>query len=107
MAAYPTLPITTSSQPSRLDGYVAVRATNGALKMRKLISGEKMEWTLSHELSATQKTTLEAHFQAEKLNSFAFTWPGGSTYTVCYLSAPLFVDQPGGWFTATVKLGEV
>jgi hypothetical protein len=108
MAAYPTLGITTQSQSSRVDGLVAVRATNGTLKMRKTMTGEKYEFTLEHELTQAQRDSVEAHYQGDKLNSFNYTWPlNGTTYTCRYLAAPLFVYQPGGWYKATVRLGEV
>lgn len=108
MAAYPTIPITYQSSPSRIDGYIPVRATNGTLKVRKLMTGEKMEWTLEHELTSTQRTDLENHYSAHKTTSFSFTWPGtGTSYTVMYTTAPLYLDQPGGWSKARVSLAEV
>jgi hypothetical protein len=106
MAAYPSLPLTTNSEPRRLDGYEPVRATNGLLKMRKMFNADKFEFDLEHELTASQKTSLESHYAGDKTNSFSFTWPGGSTYTVKYMMSPQYRDMPGGWFVARVKLGE-
>lgn len=107
MAAYPTLPVSVQSRVLRLDGYTPVRATNGALKVRKLMAGEKAEFDLVHEISAGQRATLESHYQGDKLNSFSFAWPTGGSYTVRYLAAPQYDEQPGGWFKARVRLGEV
>lgn len=108
MAAYPSLPITASSSSTRLDGFVSLRASNGALKVRKMMSGEKMEWTVQHELTASQKATLESFYQSNKTSDVDFTWPGdGNTYTARFIGAPLYVAQPGGWYRATVRLAEV
>lgn len=106
--AYPSIPITTASTPTRIDGYIPVRATNGALKMRKMHDADKMEFALVHELTFAQRLELENHYQANKALSFSFTWPAtGVAYTVVYMSAPLYFDQPGGWSKAQVRLGEV
>lgn len=107
MAAYPSLPIAISSTATRLHGFIPVRATNGDLKVRKTMSGEKMEFDVVHELTSAQKTTLEGHYTGDKLNSFSFTWPTtGTAYTVRYTSAPQYQEQPGGWYKARVKLAE-
>jgi len=108
VAAYPTLPTTPTSTPSRVDGFIPVRATNGALKVRKLMTAEKMEWTLEHELTSAQRSSLESHYGTHKTTTFSYTWPGAATvYTVAYVAAPLYFDQPGGWSKARVMLAEV
>lgn len=107
MAAYPTtIPITYESTPSRVDGFVALRATNGKLKVRKLMSGEKNEWEVAHDLTGAQRTTLEAFYQANKYLTFDFTWPGVGTFTCKFMSAPVYTDMPGGWYKCKVKIGE-
>ena len=42
MAAYPDLPTTTNSRVESLDGQIADRATNGALKVRSLYTADKL-----------------------------------------------------------------
>jgi hypothetical protein len=107
MAAYPTLPTMEDSQVMRTGGHVSARATNGRLKTRKLISGTKSEFALSHWISAAQKATLDSHYSGDAENEFAYTWPTGGSYTVRYLEAPQYAEQAGGWFKARVRLGEV
>lgn len=108
MAAYPALPTLPSSVAVRLDGYIPVRASNGTLKVRKMMSSDKMEFSLDHEINSAQKTSLENHYAADKTNSFSYTWPGvgGGTYTVKYVMAPQYQEQPGGWYKAKVSLAE-
>jgi hypothetical protein len=107
MAAYPTTGLTVATQTQRLDGLVGVRATNGALKVRKTMSGEKYEWDIEHELSLTNKDALETFYQANKLINFDFTYPGGSLYTCRFLAAPIAQYQPGGWYKVRVRIAEV
>jgi hypothetical protein len=107
MAAYPTLPITQSSVKRRLDGFVAIRSTNGTLKMRKMMGTDKHEFEVQHELTGSNKTNLENHYSADKLNSFSFTWVTGESYTAKYMVSPQYREMQGGWFKATVRLGEV
>jgi hypothetical protein len=72
------------------------------------MTNEKMEWALEHELNSTQRSSLESHYGAHKTTTFSYTWPGtGTTYTVAYVAAPLYFDQPGGWTKARVMLSEV
>lgn len=111
MAAYPTLPITANSRPVRTDGIVGQRATNGTLKTRKTMAGEKYDFELEHELTLAQWTALENHYQADKNNAFPFTWPTAAigTRTVRYLSAPQPIEVAGvtSWLKARLRLGEV
>ena len=103
--AYPTLPIMRQeSAASREAGMTPERATNGALKVRRLYPAEKTTFTLQHWISPAEKSTLEAHYQANKDLSFAFVWPSdGLTYTVVYGAAPQYTDKPG-WYIANVTL---
>lgn len=106
---YPTLPITINSRITKLDGRIIQRASNGALKTRKLFSSDKLEFALEHELTSAQKASLDSHYSTDGLNSFPYTWPGlgTPTYTVRYLGAPQYQEMPGGWYRASVKLGEI
>ncbi len=106
--SYPSLPITINSRFNKLDGRLALRASNGILKSRKLYPADKLEFALEHELTSAQKTSLDSHYSTDGLNSFPYTWPGVGTptYTVRYLGAPQYQEMPGGWYKASVKLGE-
>lgn len=106
MAAYPSLPITYESEEDRIDGFVALRATNGKLKVRKLMAGEKNEWTIQHNLTSAQRTTLENFYQANKLLTFDFTFPNIGTFTCKFMTAPKYKSMDGGWYKATLRIGE-
>lgn len=109
MAAYPTLTLLNSSTPRRDAGLQPRRASNGRLRMRRLYTTEKMEFDLTHWLTTAERDQLEAHYQANKDGSFAFTWSlDGVTRTCMYGSAPLYTEGPGTFrWLAAVKLMEV
>lgn len=108
MAAYPTLPTMIGSLPEPVESRVLARATNGAVKVRRLHPTEKVTLNLKHEISAADKATLDAHYSAHVDSSFSYTWPGtgGGTYTVVYGARPIHEEQPGGWFLTKVVLEE-
>lgn len=107
MAAYPTLDTLRSSAYTRDGGFDSARATNGALKVRRLFSAEKTEFTLDHSLTSTTKSTLETFYQTNKDLDVTFTWQAdGASYTVRFLAPPQYLRLPGGW-QARVRLSEV
>ena len=108
MAAYPTLPWgRNNTKISREGGFQPVRATNGALKVRKLYSTEKKQWDIEHWLTDAQKATLETFYQANKVLNITVTTPDdGATYTARFATAPTYTAQVSYWVT-TVKLMEV
>lgn len=109
MAAYPTLTLLNSSTPRRDAGLQPRRASNGRLRMRRLYTTEKMEFDLTHWLTSAERDQLEAHYQANKDASFAFTWPTDGVMRTCmYGSAPLVTEGGGAtkWLVS-VKLMEV
>lgn len=72
-----------------LSGHETVRATNGALHVRRLFSSDKRNWILSFLLDNTDLSTLMTHYGANKDASFNFYWPGDAqTYSVSYSAAP-------------------
>ena len=107
MAAYPTLPTNLESAAEPIDSRILVRATNGALKMRQMHSSEKLRFVLKHDLSSAQKSSLDSHYTNNKSASFAYTWPGGSSYTVMYAARPSYTVFPSGYAVASVVLEEV
>lgn len=109
MAAYPSVMLVSDSTPRRDAGIVASRATNGKLRARRLFTAEKMEFDLVHWATAAEKDALEAHYQAHRDTSFAFTWlVDGVTRTCSYATAPLPTPaQHPGKFIVSVKLMEV
>lgn len=107
MAAYPTLPTNLESVAEPIDGRILVRATNGSLKIRQMHASEKLRFVLKHDLSASQKSALDTHYTNNKSASFAYTWPGGSSYTVMYAARPSYTVFPSGYAVASVVLEEV
>jgi hypothetical protein len=105
--SYPTLPIMENSYAERLGGFEPRRASNGVLKIRRLYSAEKTNFTVEHWLSQAQKDALEAAYQTHKTGHLSFTWPeDGVVYTVQFAAAPQYRREPGYW-VANVLLLEV
>jgi len=104
---YPRLPILRESTCETLSGHEPARATNGALHMRRLFTGEKRNFNLAHVLTADHRAALAAHYAAHKDAAFNFTWPeDGQVYSVSYGAAPQF-DKAGVAFSrARVTLME-
>lgn len=104
---YPTLPQLSDSTQDRQDGLDVERASNGLLKSRRLWSTEESTFLVRHILTSAERTTLEAHYSANKNNSDTFVWRmTGETFTVRYAAAPQY-KRVGRHFEATVKLMEV
>jgi hypothetical protein len=104
---YPRLPTLRESEAEVLSGHEPVRATNGALHMRRMFSGEKRNFSLAHVLTPAQRADLEAHYAAHKDASFSFTWAeDGQAYTVSYGAAPQFGKAGVSFSRARVQLME-
>lgn len=106
MAAYPTLPTAYGSDPDVLSKLEIDRAEDGTGRARALHSTDKRKWKMEHPLlTGAQKVALDAHYSAERLNTFDYACPAtNTTYSVLYARAPAYKIQPGGWYTATVEL---
>lgn len=107
MAAYPTLNTNEVSRMTVASGHDPRRATNGALKVRRLFSAEKASFALVHDLTGAQKTTLDSFYTTNKDLDVTYTWPGtGSSYTVRFVGAPQPTWTAWGW-RMQVRLEEV
>lgn len=108
MAAYPTLPwMQGGTTRSLSSGIEAVRASNGALKVRRLYAANKLELQLEHWLTESQKTALEAFYATEVLNNVDVTAPDdGATYSMRFADTPQYEWRVGYW-VARVRLVEV
>jgi hypothetical protein len=96
MADYPKYTILDSSDVTPIDGYEQRRASNGDLKVRKLSTGEKREFTIDHYLTKAERDTYEAFFQANKLLNVTLYWPGeASPATVRFVAAPKYSGPSG------------
>jgi len=107
MAYYPSLPVYRSSATERASGHMAERATNGALKVRRLYSSEKTDFTLDHWLTSAEKASLESFYQSNRDLDVSLVWAeDGATYTVRFVAAPQYLLMPGRW-QARVRLMQV
>lgn len=105
--AYPTLMILEDSEAAVGAGIEAVRATNGLLRVRRLYSSDKTDFTVVHMLTRAERDALLAHYAANVAAEFGFVWPGdGATYTCRYAAAPQF-SRRGLYYRATVRLAQV
>ena len=106
--AYPVLITQESSRKEVADGRVMLRATNGALKTRRLFTSDKASFDLSHFVDTTDKDALLSYYSSNKDADFDYVWPADkSSYVVRFASAPQ-VDSVGSeWWTVKVRLEEV
>jgi hypothetical protein len=108
MASYPKFPILDTSNVTRVDGYIPVRATNGMLRVRKTMTSEKREFTIDHFLGKTDKETLESFFQTNKTLDVTLSWPGeASTFTVRFVAAPEYVATQNYLYKVRVRVAQV
>lgn len=108
MAAYPAFFTLADSVLVPDAGLEPERATNGALRLRRLWSADKATAELGHLLTASQKATLDAFYAANKDLDVTYTWPaaaGGGTYTMRFIAAPRYTPR-GQYFEARVRLAE-
>ena len=97
-----------SSSTVRSGGQDPARATNGALKMRRLFTAEKMDFTIDYWLTTAQKNALESFYSTNKDASNTIVWAeDGVTYTVLFAAPPQNLLMPGGWWQVRVRLMEV
>jgi hypothetical protein len=104
---YPAYPVLDESECSRAAGIEPTRATNGLLKVRRLYSADKTDFTVVHALSRADRDTLMTFYAANVTTEFTFYWPGdGATYTVRFADAPQ-ISRRSNHYRATVRLLEV
>lgn len=107
MSAYPTFFTLRDSTLVTDSGVEPVRATNGALRTRRLWTVDKASIEIGHLLTVTERNTLEAFYAAEKDNNVTYTWPKtGAAYTVRFAAPPRYIPR-GNRFEARVRLLEV
>jgi hypothetical protein len=106
MAAYPKFFTLADSTHTAEDGLQPERATNGAIKLRRLWTADKASFEIGHILSATQKATLDAFYVANKDLDVTYTWPPtGAAYTTRFSAPPRYTPR-GFNFEARVRLVE-
>ena len=106
--SYPSLPIMREGSSAEGRGGIdPARATNGVLKVRRLYSADKTDFTLVHWLSDSQKAQLDTCWSNFRNANVTLTWPeDGVSYVCRFAEKPQYVKRPGFW-VATVRLLEV
>lgn len=83
-ATYPTLNgQLAESTETWLDDLKIDRAVDGTAKARAFFTGKKRAFMIKHELSYTDRDTLEAFYDANRTTPFYFTWDGDAVQRVC------------------------
>jgi hypothetical protein len=108
MSAYPAFPVQRAgSAAQRAGGQQVVRATNGAVRVRRLYSTEKTTFDLVHWLTDAQRTTLETFYQANRDGDVTLTWAeDGLAYTTRFAAPPQYLRREG-WWEARVRLEQI
>ena len=104
MAAYPSVLQLYGSSVSSTDGTVVERAVSGKPRFRSYYTQVWDTITVMHNLDDTDKALIVAHYAADKLNSFSFTFAAGGTYTVRYKNTPQYKPIKGSRWQVTVDL---
>lgn len=99
MAAYPTLPwMQAGTTRNRSGGLSPARASNGALKVRRLYPEPKLELQLEHWITDSEKTAFEVFYAANVDLRVDVTAPDdGLTYSMQFSDAPQYEWRVGFW----------
>jgi hypothetical protein len=107
MANYPGFFTLADSTALPESGIEPERATNGALKHRRLWPGDKVSFEIGHVLNAADLATLVAFYATNKDLDVTYRWPGdGQTYTVRFAAPPRYTRRTTRW-EVRVRLAEV
>lgn len=88
MATYPDLGFEEGSIEDWADPLLLSTSRGGGTKGRRLQAGKKRLFRVLHVLTAAERATLEAFYDANRAVSFDFAW-NGVTYSV------IFADKQG------------
>lgn len=93
LTTYPIYLQYLGSKERHVRGRRAVRATNGAIKVRTFFTTQKRAFEVAHlHLTSAEKTAWDAFYAANTNTLFSFIWGGdGQTYSV------VFDDQDPSW----------
>ena len=111
MADYPVTKIDKDgSKETWLDPFLESRARDGSVKGRRLASGRRRVFNVSHRfMTDAERDALESHYDAHRTVAFNLLWPAdGVTYSVIYGGSELdFAPLKGGQWSTVVKLLQV
>ena len=107
MATYPSLKQTYESDRQRLDGIATDEGGDGSLWVRQMYPADKYVFTVAHVVNASEKSTLEAFYVANKALQFDFVFRDEltTTYTGCvFIKSPQYKLISRGVWRATVQI---
>lgn len=109
MADYPSFVQIVGSKPTRKTGLRIDRAVSGKARGQCFYTADVKTFIIKHILNSTERDSLLDHYEANKTETFTFTWAGDETaYTVIYGEDTLdIVPRGGGYYNVTVVLEEV
>lgn len=94
MNTYPRFFTLQDSTAVTASGVEPLRATNGALKVRRMWPADKATFQIGHVLTTAEKTTLDAFYAAEKDADVSYVSPWDSTtYTVRFVAPPQYIKR--------------
>lgn len=107
MANYPAFFTLADSTALPESGIEPERATNGALRHRRLWPDDKTTFDIGHVLNATEVDTMVAFYAANKDLNFVYRWPAdGGLRTVRFAAPPRYTKRTAHW-EVRVRLLEV
>ncbi|MBN8494551.1 MAG: hypothetical protein J0M00_24300 [Burkholderiales bacterium] len=107
MSDYPRLRVLRTSTAERQGGQEPARATNGAMKLRRLYATEKTDFVVVHALNRDERDALEAFYQANRDAAVDLWWPeDAAVYSVVFTAPPQYLRRGDLW-EAQVRLSEV
>ena len=107
MAAYPSYPQLLGSIRKPVDDLTVDRAVDGSAKSRAFYTARKFEFTLKHQLNASDLAGLLSFYDTNRKLSVTLTWQGDSSTASClFRGAPDIRPLDRGWSDVTVELAE-
>lgn len=105
MANYPSILQAYGSEVKGSDQTKLDRAVSGKPRLRTYYTQVRNTIKVIHDLDDTDMATLDAHYTADRLNAFTFTFDADSeAYTVRYMAAPRIKPKKGARWAVTVQL---
>lgn len=105
MADYPAFDISKDSTVTKRGGLVTDTADDGTTRTRDIAAAVNYDFNLVHPyMTGSDRSTLQAHYDANKGSTFNWVSPWGDTYLVRWLDAPGEQPLQGGYWNLTAKL---
>ena len=107
VGAYPTFPQMSGSTQLYVDGLVVSRSDAGNVRLSSSYPSKKKTFQLVHWLYADDLTTLESHYNDNRLLAFSFTFNlDGNSYLCVYGGVPTFDTTNSNYTQVKVTLCE-